>query len=78
MRDQNTYGGGLIELIKKGLICKRLKTFETVNSECICSELTISNKKWVCHIVYHLPPIDQKKSTVIDKIPPKFNCQQIF
>ena len=54
-RDRNTYGGGLIEFVKKGLICKRLKTFDTVNSECICSELTISNKKWVCLIVYHPP-----------------------
>ena len=34
-RDRNKYGGGLIEFDKKGLLCKRLKTFETVNSECI-------------------------------------------
>ena len=50
-RNRNKYGGGLIEFIKKGLICKRLKTFETVNSEWICSELTISNKKRVCFSV---------------------------
>ena len=54
-RDRNKYGGGLIEFVKKGLICKRFKTFETVNSECICSELTIFNKKWVCFGVY-CPP----------------------
>ena len=28
-RDRNKNGGGLIKLVKKGLICKRLKTFET-------------------------------------------------
>ena len=56
--DRNKYGGGLIEFVKKGLIRKRLKTFETVNSECICSELTISNEKWVCFSVYH--PLSQE------------------
>ena len=52
-RDRNKNGGGLIKLVKKGLICKRLKTFEIVNSDCICSELTISNKKCVCFSVSH-------------------------
>ena len=55
-RNRNKYGGGLIEFVKKGLICKGLKTFQTVNSECICSELTISNKKRVCFSVYRPPP----------------------
>ena len=54
-RDQNKYGGGLIDFAKKGLICKRLKTFETVNNECICSELTVSKKMWVCFSVYRPP-----------------------
>ena len=54
-RDQNKYGGGLIEFVKKGLIFKRLRIFETVDSECICSELTISNQKWVCFRVYPDP-----------------------
>ena len=49
---QHRYGVGLLEFIKKWLIWKRLKTFETVNSECICSQLTILNKKWVCFSVY--------------------------
>ena len=35
--DLNKYGGGLIEFVKKELICNRLKTFEIVNRECICS-----------------------------------------
>ena len=54
-RDRNKYGSGLIEFVKEGLIYKRLKTFETVNSECLCSELTISNKNWVCFGVYRTP-----------------------
>ena len=54
-RDQNKYGDDLIEFVKKGLIYKRLKTFERVNSECICSELTISSKKWVYFSVYPHP-----------------------
>ena len=33
-----------------------MRTFETVNSECICSELTISYKKWICFSVYRPPP----------------------
>ena len=32
-----------------------MKTFETVNKECICSELIISNKKWVCFTIYRPP-----------------------
>ena len=51
--DRSKYGDGLIEFVKKGLICKRLKTFETVNSDRTCSELTISNNKWICFSVYY-------------------------
>ena len=40
---------------QKRLLWKRLKTFETVNKECICSELIISNKKWVCFTIYRPP-----------------------
>ena len=45
-RDQN--GGGLIEYIRRGVICKRLKQFESNVIEAIFSELTISKKKWFC------------------------------
>ena len=54
-RYRNKYGGGLIDFAKKGLICKKLKTFETVNNDWICSELTVSDKTWVCLSV-HRPP----------------------
>ena len=39
------HGGGLIEFVKSAIICKRIKQFETVISESICSEITISRKK---------------------------------
>ena len=44
-RDRDRHGGGLIEFVRKGLICKRVKSYETINSETICSEITISKKK---------------------------------
>ena len=37
-RDRDGHGGGLIEFVKRGIICKRVKQFETVISESICSE----------------------------------------
>ena len=38
-----------------GIIFKRVKQFETVISESICSETTISKKKWFCMSIYRLP-----------------------
>ena len=43
-RDRHKHGGGLIEFVRQGFICKRLKKYEPNCSECICSELTISKK----------------------------------
>ena len=36
--------GGLIELVRKGFITKRLKDYETQVCETICSEFTASKK----------------------------------
>ena len=55
-RYRHKNGGGLIEFVKKGLICKRLKIFKTNASECICSEITISKRKWLCFSIYRPPP----------------------
>ena len=52
-RDRNWCGGGLIEFIKRGKICKTVKQFETVISLSIYSESTISRKKWFC--IYRSP-----------------------
>ena len=54
-RDRHKHGGGLIEFVRQGFICKRLKKYEPNYSECICSELTISKKKWICFSIYRPP-----------------------
>ena len=46
-RDRDKHGGGLIEFVRKGLICKRLRKYESLNIEVICSEVIISNKSLV-------------------------------
>ena len=38
-----------------------------MNSECICSELTISNKKWICFIVY-CPPSQENLGLFFDEL----------
>ena len=47
-RYRDKHGGGLIEFIKNGFISKRLKEYETKQSEDICSGFTIANRKWIC------------------------------
>ena len=54
-RDRHKHRGGLIEFVKQDFICKRLKKYEPNWSECICSELTISKKKWICFGIYRPP-----------------------
>ena len=54
-RDRDGHGGGLIEFVKRVIICKSVKQFETVISESICSEITISRKKWFCMGIYRPP-----------------------
>ena len=49
-KDRNKNGGGLIEFVRKGLICKEIN--ELINNEIICSEITIRNKKWLMFSVY--------------------------
>ena len=54
-RDRDKFGGGLIEFVQRGLICKRLRDYEPKYSECLCSELTFTNKKWICFSIYRPP-----------------------
>ena len=54
-RDRNKFGGGLIEYVRKGLICKRTNKYEPKSNECICSEITFSKKKWVIFSIYRTP-----------------------
>ena len=45
-RDRNCNGLGLLEYVRKGIISRRLKEYETPHSKTICSEI-ISKKKWL-------------------------------
>ena len=51
-RDRNKYGGGLLELVRKGLFCKTTTIPSNITSEIISSELTIKNKKLIVFNVY--------------------------
>ena len=51
-RDRDNHGSGLIEFVRQGFICKRLKKYEPNYSECMCSEFTTSKKKWICFSIY--------------------------
>ena len=55
---RNKFGGGLIEYVRKGLICKRIVKYEPKYSECICSEITFSKKKWVVFSIYRPPNVE--------------------
>ena len=50
--DRHKNGGGLIEFVKKGLICKWLKNLKTSTNECICSKITICKRKWLSFSIY--------------------------
>ena len=50
-RDRDKNGGELNELVKKGIITKRLD-LETNLSETICTEIPISKKRWFYMSVY--------------------------
>ena len=54
-RDRDKQEGGLIELVRKGLIRKRLRKYESLNIEVISSEVTISNKTWIIFSIYRPP-----------------------
>ena len=47
-----------LNFLKRGIICKRVKQFETAISESIRSEITISRKKWFCMGIYRPPNFD--------------------
>ena len=51
-RKRKKFGRGLIEYVRKGLICKRTAKYEPKSNECICSEITFSKKKWVIFSIY--------------------------
>ena len=54
-RERDKHRGGLIKFVRKGLICKRLRKYESLNIEVICSKAIISNKNWVIFSIYRPP-----------------------
>ena len=54
-KDRDKNGRGLIEYIKRGIICERLKQYELNVYKIICSQLTISKNKWFCLSIYRPP-----------------------
>ena len=50
--DGDKYGGSLIEFMWRGLTCKRLGNYEPKHSKCLISELTFTNKNWICFSIY--------------------------
>ena len=51
-RHRDKHGGGLIEFVRKDFSTKRRKEYETKLSETVCTEFTVSKKKWFCLSVY--------------------------
>ena len=66
-RDRDKNGGGLTEFVRKGLIAKKIKEYETKVSETIASEFTISKKKWFCLGVYR-PPTSNNLDIIFEEL----------
>ena len=54
-RDRNEFGGGLMQYVRKGVVCSRVFLFEVASLELICSELTVNKKKWIIYSIYRPP-----------------------
>ena len=54
-KDRDSHGGGLIEYVKKGIVCKEIKQPELEEHEIISSEINIRNKKWIVFSIYRPP-----------------------
>ena len=66
-KDRGKYGGGLIEFIKNGFICKTIPEYTSDRIECICSEFTISKSKWICFSIYR-PPVSSNLTTFFEEL----------
>ena len=51
----DNHGGELIEFVRKGFITKRMKEYKVKLSVTLCTEFTVSKKKWFCLRVYRPP-----------------------
>ena len=66
--------GNLIEFVRRGLICKRLRDYDLKHSECLCSELTFTNKKWICLRTYR-PTESSNLSTFFEELSIFLHCK---
>lgn len=66
-RDEDKYGEGLIEFVQGRLICTRVGECNPKYSECLCSELTFTNKEWKYFSIYR-PPESTNLSMVFEKL----------
>ena len=63
-RDRNKNGGGLIEYVRRGLICKSLEDAINLNSDIRLSEITIKSNKWAIFSAYR-PPCNSNIKTCL-------------
>ena len=54
-RDRNEFGGGLLQYVRKGVLCNRISALETSNLELLCSEMTVNKRKWIIYSIYRPP-----------------------
>ena len=54
-RDRNEFGGGLVQFVRKGVVCNGVSTFESPNIEIICSDLMVCKKRWAIFSIYRPP-----------------------
>ena len=60
-RDRNLSGEGKIVYNRNGIIEKRLTVYETQNTESICEEITIKERKWGILFTYKSPNTNNLK-----------------
>ena len=71
IKDSDKNGGGKIVYIKKGLIAKIILEYENRNIETICTEITISKRKW-CSTLAHKLLYNNNKATIFIKLNKSF------
>ena len=65
-KDRKSHGGGLLEYVRKRIICKEIDQSELDGHEIISSEVTIRNKKWAVFSVYR--PLNSNVKVFIEKL----------
>lgn len=53
--DRTKYGGGIMLYVRKGVVSNRVPVFEVPSIELLCSELTVSKRKWIVFSFYRPP-----------------------